>query len=364
MRRVKQSQIFCPRRVKVVDFFCGAGGLTHGLIQTKLNVVAGVDSDPHCKFPYERNNKGAKFICQKIESVKEDMIAPLIKGGRFTVFVGCAPCQPFSSYTTKIRNTRKQIKNSGDWGLIRNFLTQIQRHRPDVVSMENVPQICKEDIFSEFIGELKKCDYEVSHRIVNCSKYGIPQSRRRLVLLASRHGEIQFPPESGKIVSLRQAFKRVRLCPIKNGGQSSKDKLHVASKLGPLNMKRIKASKPGGTWDDWDKSLLPDCYKKASGQTYKNVYGRMSWDEPAPTITGQFYRYGTGRFGHPSQNRALSFREGALIQTFPRRYQFVKPGTPLKKTVTGVHIGNAVPVKLGRIIGNTIINHLKGVRHA
>ena len=364
MRRAKQSQIFRPRHVKVVDFFCGAGGLTHGLIQTKLNVVAGVDSDPHCKFPYEHNNEGAKFICRRIESVNKSMIASLIQGGRFTVFVGCAPCQPFSSYTTKVRNTRKQIKNSGNWELIMDFLTQVKRHRPDVVSMENVPQICKEGIFSEFTGKLKKCGYKISHRIVNCSKHGIPQSRRRLVLLASLHGEIQFPPESGEIVPLREAFKGVPLPAIEGGEQSpTDDPLHVASKLGPLNMKRIKASRPGGTWEDWKKSLLPDCYKKASGQTYKNVYGRMSWDKPAPTITGQFYRYGTGRFGHPDQNRAISLREGALIQTFPHDYQFVEPDAPLKKTVTGIHIGNAVPVALGCIIGKTIINHLKGVRH-
>ena len=358
-----QRKNFRPSRVKVVDFFCGAGGLTHGLIQAGLKVVAGVDSDPHCKFPYEHNNEGAKFICQKIESVSKSMIASLVQEGRFTVFVGCAPCQPFSSYTTKVRNTQKQVKNSGNWGLIMDFLTQVKRHRPDVVSMENVPQIRKEEIFSEFISGLDKCGYEVSHSIVNCSKHGIPQSRRRLVLLASRHGEIQFPATSEDPVSLREILKKARLPAIKDGEQSVKDPLHVASKLGPLNMKRIKASKPGGTWEDWDKSLLPDCYKKASGQTYKNVYGRMSWDEPAPTITGQFYRYGTGRFGHPDQNRALSFREGALIQTFPDDYQFVEPGAPLKKTVTGIHIGNAVPVKLGCIIGNTIINHLKGACH-
>ena len=346
--------------VKVVDFFCGAGGLTHGLIDAGLEVVAGVDSDARCQFPYEHNNNPAQFICKKIESVEKDEIAKLIKKSKFTAFVGCAPCQPFSAYNIKIR---KQIKNSGDWNLISNFLAQVKEHQPDIVSMENVPQICKEDIFIQFIKELESYGYIVNSKIVDCSKYGIPQTRRRLVLLASKHGEIKFPNPHEKPTSLKHVIRNAKLPPLKSGEQCSKDPLHIASKLKSLNMERIKASKPGGTWLDWKKSLLPDCYKKQSGQTYKNVYGRMSWDKPAPTITGQFYRYGTGRFGHPDQDRAISLREGALIQTFPKDYQFIKPGTPLAKTVTGIHIGNAVPVKLGFIIGETIIKHLQGIRN-
>ena len=120
---------------------------------------------------------------------------------------------------------------------------------------------------------------------------------------------------------------------------------------------RIKNSKPGGTWEDWPKELLPNCYKKESGKTYKSVYGRMEWDKPSPTLTTQFYNYGTGRYGHPVQNRAISLREGAIIQSFPENYIFTE--TPkFKFTDIARQIGNAVPPKLAEFIGESILQHL------
>ena len=122
----------------------------------------------------------------------------------------------------------------------------------------------------------------------------------------------------------------------------------------------MRQSKPGGTWRDWDKELLLECHKKDTGKSYGSVYGRMKWNEPSPTITTQFYNYGTGRFGHPEQNRALSIREGSLLQTFPSNYKFYDPKEerpPIKEL--GAHIGNAVPVDLAYIIGKSIIKHLE-----
>ncbi len=132
--------------------------------------------------------------------------------------------------------------------------------------------------------------------------------------------------------------------------------MHKAKRLSDTNIKRIKQSKPNGTWRDWDKKLLPDCYKKDSGQTYTSVYGRMSWNNVSPTITTQFFNYGSGRFGHPTQNRALTLREGALLQTFPENYDF---GEIKSMTAIARHIGNAVPPILGEIIGNTIKQHIE-----
>lgn len=136
------------------------------------------------------------------------------------------------------------------------------------------------------------------------------------------------------------------------------DSLHRCPKLSKINLERIRQSRPGGTWHDWDKKLLPNCYKKASGKTYSSVYGRMRWDMPSPTITTQFYAYGTGRYGHPEQNRAISLREGAILQTFPKNYKFVKHKETITYKILGRHIGNAVPPKLGEIIGKSIKKHL------
>ena len=142
---------------------------------------------------------------------------------------------------------------------------------------------------------------------------------------------------------------------IKAGEISPDDPLHWAKNLFSINLQRIKQSKPGGTWHDWDKKLLPNCYKKASGRTYTAVYGRSSWDKVSPTITTQFFSYGSGRFGHPEQERAFSAREGALLQTFPRNYDF---GELTSLARIGRHIGNAVPPRLGFVIGKSILEHL------
>ncbi|GAJ03489.1 unnamed protein product, partial [marine sediment metagenome] len=147
------------------------------------------------------------------------------------------------------------------------------------------------------------------------------------------------------------------------GEVSTKDALHRASRLGDINLKRIKQSKPGGTWKDWDEDLRSPCHKKDSGKSYCGVYARMSWDTLAPTMTTQFYNYGTGRFGHPEQDRALSLREGALLQTFPPDYDFIDPELTFSKKRLGTHIGNAVPVRLGVIIGRSILNHLEVAFH-
>jgi DNA (cytosine-5)-methyltransferase 1 len=123
-------------------------------------------------------------------------------------------------------------------------------------------------------------------------------------------------------------------------------------------MERMRASKPGGTWRDWPSHLVAECHRKPTGKTYPGVYARMAWDEPSPTLTTQFYGFGNGRYGHPEQDRAISLREGAILQGFPKRYSFVKKGEPVHFKVLGRLIGNAVPVTLGRVIGKSVKAHL------
>lgn len=337
-----------------VDLFCGAGGLTRGLEKSGIEVRLGVDIDPACEYPYEANND-AKILLKPVEDVTKEDIENSWQGGNVRLLAGCAPCQPFSTYSQG-----KSDPSDKRWNLLLQFARLIEETEPEIVTMENVPRLAKQDIFHEFISGLERKDYKVSYSIVHCADYGLPQQRQRLVLMASRLGPIELIPPTrtpGKYKTVREAIGS--LPTIQAGERCMKDPLHQSSLLSPTNLLRIKASRPGGTWRDWDKSLVADCHKKSSGKTYPGVYGRMSWDEPAPTITTQFFGFGNGRFGHPEQDRALSLREGAIIQSFPKGYKFTAPDEPIAIKTVGRLIGNAVPVKLGQAIGKSVIKHVE-----
>lgn len=342
-------------KISGVDLFCGVGGLTHGLNQAGINIRAGIDLDTSCKYAYETNNN-AEFIGEDITHIKGDDFQKYWNDDEIRVLVGCAPCQPFSTHSNKVKNK----ENGSKWNLLNEFIRLVRESSPDIISMENVPNLSNKQIFSNFVSELIKLGYKVSYQNVYCPDYGIPQKRRRLVLLASKFGEINLlPPTHSKInyVTVKDVISN--LDPIESGKRNKTDKLHFTSKLTNINLERIKASTPKGTWEDWDENLRLDCHKRQTGNTYKSVYGRMSWDEPSPTITTQFYNYGTGRFGHPEQNRALTIREASILQTFPEDYKFVADEQEVILTRVATHIGNAVPVKLGMIIGESIIKHIK-----
>jgi DNA (cytosine-5)-methyltransferase 1 len=235
----------------------------------------------------------------------------------------------------------------------------VKEIQPDLVTMENVPLLAKQAVFAKFVSGLKAQGYSVFHKVVDCADYGVPQHRQRLVLLASKHGPIKMIEPTVKTESYETVRDAIgELAPLKAGEACPRDPLHQASELSALNLKRIRASKAGGTWRDWDRNLVAACHKKKSGKTYPSVYGRMDWDEPSPTMTTQFFGFGNGRFGHPHQNRAISLREGAILQSFPRNYKFVAKGEPVYIKTIGRLIGNAVPVKLGKAIGKSIIRHI------
>jgi DNA (cytosine-5)-methyltransferase 1 len=227
--------------------------------------------------------------------------------------------------------------------------------------MENVSTVAKHQVFRDFVDTLKRLGYNVWFDVVDSSQYGVPQTRRRMVLLASRHGEIKMiDPTLHKPKTVRQAIGRLRA--LSAGEAAPRDRLHVSSTLSAKNLRRIKVSKPGGTWRDWPEELVADCHRAASGKTYPGVYGRMEWDKPAPTMTTQCYGFGNGRFGHPEQDRAISLREAAIIQSFPRDYAFVPEDGEVRFTVLGRLIGNAVPVELGRAIARSINSHIAAIR--
>jgi DNA (cytosine-5)-methyltransferase 1 len=344
-------------KTSAIDLFCGIGGLSYGLKKAGIFVVAGVDVDESCQYAYEQNIQ-TDFLPIDVSKVQGD---DLIKkywsdNNQIKILAGCAPCQPFSPHSNKVKN-RKRTKK---WRLIDEFKRLVGETNPDIVTMENVPNLAKQRRFMDFVSFLKQNGYFVSYSNVYCPDYGIPQKRRRLVLLASKYGELSLIPKTHSeknYVTLRQAIGN--LPPVQAGEVSAGDPMHQTTKLSKINLQRIKASKPNGTWLDWNEDLQLVCHKKKTGRTYKAVYGRMSWDEPASTITTQFYNYGTGRFGHPTQNRALTLREGAILQTFPVDYKFSKSAKETFIKRLGVHIGNAVPVELGVVIGKSILAHIE-----
>lgn len=225
--------------------------------------------------------------------------------------------------------------------------------------MENVAAVESYPAFSGFVSTLKTNGYQVSWEIVDASAYGVPQKRKRLILVASRLGEVKLPEPTtaAKPPTVRQSI--AALPHIAAGAVHATDPVHRASDLSSLNLRRIQASKPGGTWRDWSDDLRAACHRVSSGATYPAVYGRMEWDAPGPTVTTQFFGYGNGRFGHPDQDRALSLREGAMLQTFPRNYQFERADERRAFTQIGKHIGNAVPVSLATAIGKSIRTHIE-----
>jgi len=341
--------------VAAIDLFCGVGGLTHGLIKAGISVVAGIDIDKTCRYAFEKNNN-SNFINKDIKDLTKRDLKSLYPKSDIKVLVGCAPCQCFSKHTLKNKQREKDKK----WRLLYPFSDLIASVKPDIVSMENVAGIAKYEVFIDFVKVLKSLGYEVFLKNVFCPDYGIPQNRKRLVLLASKFGEISLVPKTHSPSNYRTVRNAIgKLKPIKGGAISSKDSMHRSWNLSLINKKRISQSLPGGTWNDWDEELRCKCHRRNSGQSYSAVYGRMCWDKTAPTITTQFYSYGTGRFGHPTQNRALSLREGALLQTFPKYYDFIDPEQPISFVRIGTHIGNAVPVRLGVIIGRSIKKHIK-----
>jgi len=343
-------------KIGVIDLFCGIGGLSHGMYKKGLDIIAGFDIDETCKYAYEKNNN-AKFYSQDIKSVTKEQINDLFKNHNIRVLAGCAPCQPFSSYAFKVKD-----KDQEKYDLLYEFGRLVKEVLPDIVTMENVAQILsfkQKPVLIDFIDLLKENGYEVDYKVVYCPDYGIPQTRKRIVLLASRIGKITLIAPTHK----KENYKTVRqtigeLPSIKAGEVCSSDPLHRARSLSELNLKRIKATPINGSWRDWDESLQLECHKKTSGKSFGSVYGRMNWDEPSPTMTTLCTGLGNGRFGHPEQDRAISLREAAMFQTFPKGYKFFSPKEEISITKASRYIGNAVPPKLGEITAKSIIRHL------
>ena len=342
--------------IEVVDLFCGIGGLSYGMKSKGFKILAGFDLDYTCQYAYETNND-AKFVYKNIKEVTKEDILPLYSKDAIKVLAGCAPCQPFSSYAFK-----NKTKDPNKYDLLYEFGRLVKEVKPDIVTMENVPAIQKfklKNVLQDFIDILKNEGYFVFENVVYCPNYGVPQTRKRFVLLASKLGKIELisPTHSKEnYVTVRDTIGN--LPPIEAGEISLLDPLHRSRVLSALNMKRMLATPYGGGWKNWPEELLLECHKKDGGKSFGSVYGRMVWDKPAPTMTTLCTGIGNGRFGHPIQNRAISVREAALFQTFPLAYKFFPNEQSVSITKASRYIGNAVPPQLGAVIADSIKKHL------
>ena len=344
-------------KIEVVDLFCGTGGLSYGMKSGGLHIVGGFDIDKTCQYAYETNNE-ATFFFKDIRQVNDEDVAKLYSKKSIRVLAGCAPCQPFSSYA----HTNKK-KDPNKYDLLYEFGRLVAEIRPDIVTMENVPSILTfslKPVFPDFVELLKKEGYAVSYQIVFCPDYGIPQTRKRLVLLASRLGPIGLVDKTNTPEHYKTVGDTIRdLEPLEAGGKSEGDPLHRCRALNDTNLARIHNTPYGGSWKDWPEELVLNCHRKKSGKSFGSVYGRMKWEEPSPTITTECTGLGNGRFGHPEQDRAISIREAALLQTFPLTYRFFENESEVSLQSASRYIGNAVPPRLGEVIAESIRIHIR-----
>ena len=345
--------------VKVFDFFAGCGGASRGFQEAGMEVVFALDSDLDARRTFQKNFPAARIEPGDIRDTSEDSVHELVVAARPdpVLFCGCAPCQPFSRQNTTLpeRDADDRVP------LLLEFLRFIRRCKPDIVFVENVPGIQKPspdtEPFKEFLRGLKDAGYgKPDFDAVPLKRYGVPQGRRRLLLLASRHGRVELPAKTHGPGTANPEYVTVRECigdlpPIAAGAEHSEIPNHRAAGLSTLNLERIRATPEGGGHRDWPKNLRLDCHLKFEG--YSDVYGRMSWDRPASGLTTRCISYSNGRFGHPDQDRAISVREAACLQTFPMDFQFAGSLSSMAR-----QIGNAVPVKLTTVVGRHVKRHL------
>lgn len=335
--------------------------MTCGLRQAGIDVIAGVDFDATAKETYEFNNQGATFVHADITTLDRDYFEKNMgvhRNDDELVLVGCSPCQFYSI----IRSSKEKSKKTKD--LLLQFQEFIEYYNPGYVLVENVPGIItnKESILPKFLKFLEEHNYGApnsrtcKYEIINMKDYGVPQSRRRFSLIATRlDREVHLPQKVETILTVKDAIgDRRRFRPIDAGHRDEKvERFHSAINLSPLNLERIrKTSHNGGCRLEWSKDprLQLNCYK-GKDKSFCDVYGRISWDKPSPTITTKFLSITNGRFGHPEDDRGLSVREGATLQSFPFDYQFKTN----RLEVAAKLIGNAVPPEYARRLGRVIL---------
>lgn len=343
-------------KLKAVDFFCSGGGMSYGMQKAGIKILAGIDYDKSCETTYKSNIKDAEFICEDVFKLKEDTLQKklsLQKNDDNLILIGCSPCQFWS-----IINTDRQ-KSKKSSNLLKEFKRFVEFFKPGYVVVENVPGVLRrkeESGLDQFIEWLEKNKYKVHHKIHEVSEYGVPQHRTRFTLIANRITDNEIEPIKSKgrkktvrdVIGVNNGFPQVSA-----GHRDNTNFMHTVAGLQEINLKRLSLTeKDGGTRMAYvdNEALVPNCHKNDK-VNFKDSYGRMWWDKPAPTITTKFFSISNGRFAHPEEDRAISLREGAVLQSFPKTYKFKTKSI----ADTARMIGNAVPPKYAQAIGKAII---------
>ena len=337
-------------KLKAIDFFCSGGGMTYGMRQAGIEVIAGIDNDPDVKETYEKNNPETKFIQADIFKLKETEISEFTgieKNEDNLILIGCSPCQ----YWSIIKTDKKKSEQSKD--LLKEFHRFVKYYNPGFVVIENVPGLerkSEESGLKQFVEDLETRGFKIHYDIFNLNEYGVPQTRKRFSLIASRVTEEIIKPEKSDFKPVVKDFigKNNGFPEISAGHTDNTDFQHTSAKLSKENLEIIKKTpKIGG--------ISIKQRKHFKGKGFPDSYSRMFWDKPAPTITTRFISFSNGRFGHPEEDRALSLREGATLQTFPKDYVFYAKSMQANARM----IGNAVPPKFAKGIGEAIIKAME-----
>lgn len=348
--------------MNAVDFFCGGGGMTRGLLNAGVNVICGIDSNPGCKKTYEENNHVQYMKTDINQLIPEKLIAehPQLNDKDNLLLVGCAPCQPFSILRREEYDEDGNPIPHKSVNLLVEFGRFVKELHPAHILVENVPGLKGKgkEILDEFKHMLKEQGYSYDDKIISAKDYGVPQNRRRYILIASRFFTPQIPNSThGKgyglipYITVRETIDKYPV--IAAGEEDKRIPNHKCANLKPILIERIRATPhDGGSRTDWPNGLSLKCHKNFAGHT--DVYGRMKWDEPAPTLTVKCFSLSNGRFGHPEQDRAISLREAAALQTFADDYIFYGSMQEI-----GKQIGNAVPVLLAQVLASYILQNAK-----
>lgn len=333
--RAKHKERNCRmRKPRAIDLFSGCGGLTVGLEAAGFNVVAAVENDHISANTYKMNHPDVnlKEIDIRRVSPKKLMRELKMRRGQLDLLAGCPPCQGFS--TLRTRNGAKRNRDSRN-SLVNQMVRFARVFRPKAIMMENVPRLKDHKLFADLCECLRKVGYHLSFDVKDASRYGVPQRRKRLILVGGRGIDVKLASESSRVRTVRGAIGHL------SAPARSKDKLHSLPEMKrSAKVTRLirDIPKDGGSRTDLPKSRQLACHKKSDG--FKDIYGRMAWYDVAPTITGGCFNPSKGRFLHPKQNRAITMREAALLQSFPSNYQFVLSAG---NQAIALMIGNALP---------------------
>lgn len=346
-------------KLVAVDLFSGGGGLTAGLKMAGFSVCAAVELDKAAAKTYNENHKEVILFQKDIKEITAIELLKTSPSGKIDLIAACPPCQGFSSLTSKYKTFDSRNE------LINEFARLVREIKPTTIMMENVPGLEKKGghLFTPVINEFKDLGYIIDFKVLEVADYGIPQRRKRLVVLGMLGNSIKIPQpthsmsgENGKKhwKTVKDAIGHmphpIDLKSVKILGRPTEYNWHVTRNLAPINVLRLKSLKTGASRTEIPQELRPACHKSDIG--FSNVYGRMAWDKPSPTITGGCTTLSKGRFGHPAETRTISVREAALLQTFPKNYKFA---TDFIDKACNI-IGNALPPQFAKVMSKACMD--------